>query len=326
MEVVRTEIEPRLIGQNALRRRALLGARLSRSPSTSCAIAASASSRSRASTRRSGTRSARRSAGRSYELWGGYRDRLPVNIIGGYYGPADEIRGEVEEWLEMGFRGCKFKLGSRPPAEDAARVRVVPRGGRRRLRDHDRREPGLHAADGARPLRARARISDIRWFEEPCRWANDARDMRDVRLARRHPRVRRPERVLPRGLPRPDGGRRDRRLQLRRVLGGRPDELAPQRRRRAHVLGASSRTTRSRTSRPTCSRASPHGTYLEVFHPDRDPIWWSMIANRPDARGRRDAAARTARASAGSSTTRSSSATAPTADAGHSPSGAEGVR
>jgi L-alanine-DL-glutamate epimerase-like enolase superfamily enzyme len=28
--------------------------------------------------------------------------------------------------------------------------------------------------------------------------------------------------------------------------------------------------------------SQPHGTYLEVFHPDRDPIWWRMIANRPD--------------------------------------------
>jgi L-alanine-DL-glutamate epimerase-like enolase superfamily enzyme len=25
----------------------------------------------------------------------------------------------------------------------------------------------------------------------------------------------------------------------------------------------------------------PHGTFLEVFHPDRDPIWWNLVANRP---------------------------------------------
>ena len=31
----------------------------------------------------------------------------------------------------------------------------------------------------------------------------------------------------------------------------------------------------------------PHGTYVECFHPDRDPIWWNLIANRPDpANGR----------------------------------------
>src|SRR5437660_215078 len=29
----------------------------------------------------------------------------------------------------------------------------------------------------------RVRHLDIRWFEEPCIWSNDARDMRDVRAA-----------------------------------------------------------------------------------------------------------------------------------------------
>ncbi len=25
----------------------------------------------------------------------------------------------------------------------------------------------------------------------------------------------------------------------------------------------------------------PHGTVVECFHPDRDPIWWNLVANRP---------------------------------------------
>ena len=25
----------------------------------------------------------------------------------------------------------------------------------------------------------------------------------------------------------------------------------------------------------------PHGTFLEVFSPARDPIWWNLVANRP---------------------------------------------
>jgi len=27
--------------------------------------------------------------------------------------------------------------------------------------------------------------------------------------------------------------------------------------------------------------AIPHGTYVECFHPDRDPIFWNIIENRP---------------------------------------------
>ena len=25
-----------------------------------------------------------------------------------------------------------------------------------------------------------------------------------------------------------------------------------------------------------------HGTFAECFHPDRDPFWWNLIANRPE--------------------------------------------
>jgi L-alanine-DL-glutamate epimerase-like enolase superfamily enzyme len=25
----------------------------------------------------------------------------------------------------------------------------------------------------------------------------------------------------------------------------------------------------------------PHGTFLETFQVDRDPIWWNLVANRP---------------------------------------------
>ena len=27
--------------------------------------------------------------------------------------------------------------------------------------------------------------------------------------------------------------------------------------------------------------SQPHGKYAECFHPDRDPFWWHLIANRP---------------------------------------------
>src|SRR5581483_10763337 len=54
-----------------------------------------------------------------WQLWGGYRDTIGVNIIGGYYGrDLAGIRDEVTEWRELGFRGCKFKVGGKDPAED----------------------------------------------------------------------------------------------------------------------------------------------------------------------------------------------------------------
>ena len=105
----------------------------------------------------------------------------------------------------MGFRGCKFKLGSRPPAEDAERARVV-----REVAGDDfvitiDANQGYTPRDGARPVRARQRPRHplvrgaVPLGEQRPRHARRAR-------SRRHPRVRRPERVLARGLPRSDGG------------------------------------------------------------------------------------------------------------------------
>src|SRR5215471_12605450 len=58
-----------------------------------------------------------------WQLWGGYRDAIPINIIGGYYGrDLGGIRDEVAEWRDRGFQGCKFKVGGKTPKEDAERI------------------------------------------------------------------------------------------------------------------------------------------------------------------------------------------------------------
>jgi len=31
--------------------------------------------------------------------------------------------------------------------------------------------------------------------------------------------------------------------------------------------------------------SQPHGTYVECFHPDRDPVFWQMLGNRPELDG-----------------------------------------
>lgn len=59
-----------------------------------------------------------------WKLWGGYRDRIPVIAIGGYYGSSEE---DLERELEFfsgthGLVGMKFKIGARAPHEDAARA------------------------------------------------------------------------------------------------------------------------------------------------------------------------------------------------------------
>ena len=279
MDVVRTEIEPRLIGQDAfaVERCWELGYPVTFDQLRDRRIGLVALA---------GVDTAiwdaiGQALGRPlHQLWGGYRDRLPVNIIGGYYGAEDEARAEVEEWVAMGFRGCKFKLGSRPPAVDAARVEAC------RATVGDDFVITIDANQGytlpmALELCDRVRDVGIRWFEEPCRWANDARDMREVRARGRIPVCAGQSEHSPEGC-------RDL-MQAGAVDVCNFDSSwagGPTNWRRnaavAHVYGVQLAHHEEPQVAGHLLASQPHGTYLEVFHPDRDPIWWGLIENRPE--------------------------------------------
>ena len=156
--VVMNEIAPRLIGAERASRSSAAGSSGSRSPTTSCATGGSASSLSRASTSPSGTRSARPLGRPLWQLWGGYRDAIAVNIIGGYYGrDLDGIRDEVDRVARDGLPRLQVQDRRHGAARGRGARRGRARGCRRRLRDHDRRQPGLHARAGDRPLPPRPR-------------------------------------------------------------------------------------------------------------------------------------------------------------------------
>ncbi len=63
-----------------------------------------------------------------YKLLGGYTDKIPVYIAGGYYEDGKglkELAEETEESVAMGARAVKMKIGGAPINEDVERVRVV---------------------------------------------------------------------------------------------------------------------------------------------------------------------------------------------------------
>jgi L-alanine-DL-glutamate epimerase-like enolase superfamily enzyme len=215
-----------------------------------------------------------------YEIWGGYRDRLPVNIIGGYYGHDDAIRDEVAEWLDMGFRGCKFKLGSQPVEVDAGRVRTC------RDTAGDDFVITIDANQGyplgtALALCDQVRELGIRWFEEPCRWSNDARDMREVRARGGIPVCAGQSEHSPQGCRElMDAGAIDV-CNFDSSWAGGPTNW----RRNAalaHVYSVELAHHEEPHIAAHLLASQSNGTYLEVFHPDRDPIWWNLIANRPE--------------------------------------------
>jgi L-alanine-DL-glutamate epimerase-like enolase superfamily enzyme len=221
-----------------------------------------------------------KAAGRPlWQLWGGYRDRIPVNIIGGYYGrDLAEIRDEVAEWREMGFRGCKFKIGGRSPVEDAARVQAAREAAGEDFVLTIDANQGYTLAQ-ALELCERVRDLNIRWFEEPCIWSNDRRDMREVRARGGIPVCAGQSEYSP-------GACRD--LMEAGAIdvcnfdaswsGGYTNW------KRMAALSQLYSVDLAHHEEPQVAMhllaSQPNGTYGEVFHPDRDPIWWKLIANR----------------------------------------------
>jgi D-galactarolactone cycloisomerase len=216
-----------------------------------------------------------------WQLWGGFRDRIPVNIIGGYYGTdLPRVADEVAEWREMGYRGCKFKVGGRPAAEDAARIRTAREAaGPDFVITIDANQGyDLHEA---LDLCARVADLDIRWFEEPCIWSNDRRDMREVRVRG--------------GIPVCAGQSEHSPGACRDLMETGSIDVCnfdaswsggPTNWRRMAALAELYSVDLAHHEEPQVAAhllaSQPRGTYLEVFHPDRDPIWWNLIANRPE--------------------------------------------
>lgn len=63
-----------------------------------------------------------------YKLLGGYQDRVPTYIAGGYYEEGKglrELAQEMEENVAMGAKAIKMKVGALSIREDAERVQVV---------------------------------------------------------------------------------------------------------------------------------------------------------------------------------------------------------
>lgn len=63
-----------------------------------------------------------------YKLLGGYRNRIPAYIAGGYYEEGKglrELAQEMEENLTLGAKAIKMKIGGVPINQDVERVRVV---------------------------------------------------------------------------------------------------------------------------------------------------------------------------------------------------------
>ena len=218
-----------------------------------------------------------------WRLWGGYRDRIPMIGIGGYYGSSEaDLERELAFFKEeKGMVGMKFKIGARPPQEDAQRLRFA-----RSIVGPDflfvvDANQGYQVSEALEFLSLLDGEISLRWFEEPTRWHADWRGLRDVRM---------------RGNVNVAAGQSEiSRVGMREMFingavdvcnydaswGGGPTEW----RRVAALAGAFEVQLGHHEEAQVASHllaSVPHGTFVESFSPTRDPIFWGLLANRPE--------------------------------------------
>jgi D-galactarolactone cycloisomerase len=216
-----------------------------------------------------------------FKLWGGFRSTIPMIGIGGYYSDDPHlIEREMSFFSDEGFVGMKFKVGGKPPKEDAARLKhavaMAPPGF---LFIVDANQ--AWSVDEAVEFVDRVRDTvQLRWFEEPCEWPDDQKAMQSVRFKT--------------GVQIAAGQSEISRIGMRNLMacgsidvanfdaswGGGPTEW----RRVAHMamcFGVSMAHHEEAHLASHLLASMPHGTFAEAFHPDRDPIYWNMLANRP---------------------------------------------
>ena len=225
-----------------------------------------------------------KASGRSVrELLGGFTEKVPIISIGGYYledKTLGDIGQEMEAYRRAGMAGCKFKVGGLSPRADAERVKAA-----RRAAGSD----FLLAVDANRGWTADEAVEfarlveplDIRWFEEPCHWYDDAAQMARVRARTAIPISAGQSEITSHGVRRLIEARAVDIVNYDASEGGGVTDW-----RRAALLCATAGVAMGHHEEPQIAQqliaAVPHGTCVECFaDPARDPVWQRMWANRP---------------------------------------------
>src|SRR5436309_36387 len=182
--------------------------------------------------------------------------------------------------LLAGMAGCKFKVGGLTPDEDARRVEAARRAAGPDFVLAVDANRGWTAPDAIRFAHLVEPL-DIRWFEEPCHWYDDAALMARVRRATRIPVTAGQSEITSHAIRRLlDAGAVDLVNYDASEGGGVTDW------RRAAGLCHAAGVQMAHHEEPQIAQhllaAVPHGTFVECFaDPDRDPMWQAVWANRP---------------------------------------------
>jgi L-alanine-DL-glutamate epimerase-like enolase superfamily enzyme len=214
-----------------------------------------------------------------WRLWGGYRSHLPMIAIGGYYEDGADVSSEVEALRSLGLGGMKLKVGGLDPMSDATRARTARQAGGE---DFILAVDANQAWTPQEAIRFARLVEDVGlvWFEEPCRWHNDLRAMRDVRYSAGLPICAGQSEYSANGCGELIVEGAIDICNFDASWSGGPSEW-----RRVAAMAHAYDVRMGHHEEPQIAShllaSIPHGTFVECFHPDRDPIWWNLVANRP---------------------------------------------
>jgi D-arabinonate dehydratase len=118
-----------------------------------------------------------------YKLLGGYRDKVPIIGIGGYYKQDNEAQGlreEIKYYQDMGLAGIKLKVGRVALEQDLMRLNTVRQAGGDDFIIICDANQGWTPTDAIEFCRQAERFK-VRWIEEPVRWYDQLEGLRLVR-------------------------------------------------------------------------------------------------------------------------------------------------
>jgi L-alanine-DL-glutamate epimerase-like enolase superfamily enzyme len=212
-----------------------------------------------------------------YKLWGGYTNRLPIIAIGGYYGQThDQLAAEIEAYLDYGVVGMKFKIGGLTPEEDIERLKIARQVAGESFIFMVDANQGYDLRQAIRFCRlAEDAGIPLAWFEEPVRWYNDRLWLRDMRLTT--------------GVPVTAGQSAYNLTAVRDlIVDGAVDYCnfdaswagGPSMWRRAAAVADAYGVKMAHHEEAQISAhllaSIAHGSYVECFHRQRDPIFWEI--------------------------------------------------
>jgi len=216
-------------------------------------------------------------------LLGGYRQELPIICIGGYYEEGktlSDLGKEMERLRDAGLAGCKVKVGGLAPEKDAERVRAARKGAGDEFWIAVDANRGWSVDEAVRFARL-IEGYDIKWFEEPCHWYDDARFMAQVHRSTRIPINAGQSEATSAGVRRLIAEEAVDIINFDASEAGGVTEW-----KRAAALSYMNGVKVGHHEEAQLAMhmiaSIPNGICVECFEPERDPIWANMIANRPD--------------------------------------------